>query len=98
MADRWTSLALQIGSCVACPELVATRAKVVYRVQDNTFSLAIRDNGKGFDFKGDYARLTQGGHYGLAGMKERVEAIGGEFTVASEPGIGTTITIRGRLA
>jgi PAS domain S-box-containing protein len=76
----------------------ATRANVVYRVQDKTFLLAIQDNGKGFDFQGDYALLTLGGHYGLAGMKERVEAVGGEFKVASAPGTGTTLTIRGRLS
>src|SRR5947208_14389211 len=29
MADGWTSLALQISSCVACPDLVATRTEVV---------------------------------------------------------------------
>jgi PAS domain S-box-containing protein len=76
----------------------ATRARVVYQVLDKSFLLTIQDNGKGFDFRGDYARLTQTGHYGLAGMKERVEAVGGEFTVASEPGTGTILTIRGQLA
>jgi uracil-DNA glycosylase len=29
MVDPWTTLAQEISSCVACPELVATRARVV---------------------------------------------------------------------
>jgi signal transduction histidine kinase len=43
----------------------------------------------------DFSNLTRGGHFGLAGMRERAEAIGAEFTVSSEPGKGTTIVVTG---
>jgi signal transduction histidine kinase len=34
------------------------------------------------------------GHLGLAGMRERVESLGGTFSVKSEPGKGTQVTAR----
>jgi signal transduction histidine kinase len=45
----------------------------------------VRDNGPGFTL-GDH-----NGH-GLRNMHDRIEAIGGDLTVASEPGDGTTVT------
>ena len=52
--------------------------------------MQIKDNGKGFELKrvlfvGRCKRL------GLLGIRERVEMVGGKFTVESEPGKGTTI-------
>ena len=38
--------------------------------------------------------LADKGHYGLRGMRERVEAIGGQLTLQSTQGQGTTIEIR----
>jgi signal transduction histidine kinase len=31
------------------------------------------------------------GHVGLAGMRERVSLLGGEMSVVSKPGVGTTV-------
>ena len=55
--------------------------------------LKIRDDGKGFEVPPDFAGQTQRGHYGLAGMKERAEAMGGTFTVTSGIGKGTTTLV-----
>jgi nitrate/nitrite-specific signal transduction histidine kinase len=33
------------------------------------------------------------GHFGLPGMRERAERIGGKFTLVSSPGSGTIITL-----
>lgn len=49
--------------------------------------LEIVDNGKGFESQ------TPGTGFGLIGMRERVEALQGEFILASIPGIGTRITV-----
>jgi signal transduction histidine kinase len=38
--------------------------------------------------------LVDKGHYGLRGMRERVEAIGGQLTLQSAQGQGTTVEIR----
>ena len=48
--------------------------------------LAVRDNGVGFESK---TLRTQG--FGLAGMRERVRAVRGNFSVESEPGKGTSV-------
>jgi PAS domain S-box-containing protein len=57
---------------------------------DRTLSLTIRDNGQGFDVA-TLPKVGRQGHLGLMQMRERVEAVGGELTVASQPGKGTEI-------
>ncbi len=52
-----------------------------------TLSVEISDNGPGFDPE----TVPQVGHLGLAGMRERVELLGGHFEVKSRPDLGTTI-------
>lgn len=76
----------------------ASKVQVKYTVTETQFVLELVDNGRGFAVPKDYTNLTIDGHYGLAGMKERVEAVGGTFTIKSAPGKGTTITVRGPLA
>ncbi len=53
-------------------------------------SVEISDNGPGFDPE----KGPQVGHLGLAGMRERVELLGGHFEVKSKPDLGTTIYTR----
>jgi two-component system NarL family sensor kinase len=55
--------------------------------------LEIQDNGKGLPLKVDWVELARQGHFGLVGMKERAEAIGGVFKAQSSPGKGTTIQV-----
>jgi PAS domain S-box-containing protein len=50
--------------------------------------LAVVDDGTGFD-----ATAVPAGHLGLAGIKARAEAIGGQLAVESRPGKGTTIAV-----
>jgi signal transduction histidine kinase len=56
-------------------------------------SLMIRDDGQGFDMPSTMNHLTSEGHFGLVGIQERVQAIGGTFKVASAPGQGTTLLV-----
>jgi two-component system sensor histidine kinase DegS len=37
--------------------------------------------------------LPSGDHYGLVGMRERIEHLGGEFILQSAPGKGTRIEV-----
>lgn len=73
----------------------ASKLWVVYKIEPDSFSLELRDNGAGFDMNKDFYHLTREGHFGLVGMRERAEAIGAEFSVSSEPGKGTTIVVKG---
>jgi PAS domain S-box-containing protein len=51
--------------------------------------LRIKDDGQGFDV--DQVSFTQG--YGLLGMSERVEQMGGELVIQSQPGQGTEVVV-----
>ena len=53
------------------------------------FQAKLNDNGVGFIV----AATVGGSHYGLKGMKERVQKLGGTLGVESAPGKGTTIEI-----
>lgn len=55
----------------------------------------IADNGTGFDAAAADPRHTSSG---LTGMRERAELLGGEFTLESKPGQGTTLTVELPLA
>lgn len=53
--------------------------------------LQVKDEGSGFDM--DRVGGPQDGHrYGLVGMRERVELLGGRFEIESALGAGTTVT------
>jgi signal transduction histidine kinase len=54
-------------------------------------ALEVSDEGPGFD---PQSSAIFNGHLGLAGMRERVESLGGTFSVKSELGKGTQVTAR----
>jgi signal transduction histidine kinase len=64
----------------------AARATVSVIEQDGQLHVTVRDDGRGFD----HTAATAG--FGLAGMRERVELLGGELEVSSVVGQGTTVT------
>jgi signal transduction histidine kinase len=55
-------------------------------------SLAIRDDGRGFD-PSSLATVDLTAHLGIVGMRERVRARAGAFHLTSAPGDGTTVEI-----
>ena len=55
--------------------------------------LTITDDGKCFDVK-RVLRTKGDGRLGLLGMRERLQMVGGKFTVKSTPGHGTTVSAR----
>jgi signal transduction histidine kinase len=54
-------------------------------------ALRVRDDGHGFD--PETLTLTGSGHYGLIGMRERAERIGGHLTLNSRQGEGTELLV-----
>jgi signal transduction histidine kinase len=64
----------------------ASRAEAVLEREDGVVSLTVSDDGRGFD-----AAAANGG-FGLTGMRERVELAGGELTIETVPGSGTTVS------
>jgi two-component system, NarL family, sensor histidine kinase DevS len=65
----------------------ARRAVVEISEQDATVLLMVRDDGDGFD----PGAKTDG--FGLLGMRERVELLGGKLRLDSAPGSGTTVHV-----
>jgi signal transduction histidine kinase len=55
--------------------------------QDGETRLLVRDDGVGFDVP----HAQQNGHYGLSGLRERAQLVGGQLTIASQLGLGTTV-------
>ncbi len=58
----------------------------------NAIRLEIHDDGKSFPAERILA-AKKGGRLGLLGMRERVEMVGGRFTIESTPGKGTTVKV-----
>ena len=54
--------------------------------------VTVRDCGPGFD--PDALAVRPDGGQGLAGLRDRAEAIGGEFEIESRAGQGTTLRLR----
>ena len=63
-------------------------------VDNEQLCAEVADVGAGFDPQ----RVSQNGHLGLVGMRERVELLGGAFRVQSAAGKGTTVQARLPLA
>lgn len=67
----------------------ATQIDVELVCEESQCLLRVKDNGQGFDV--DQVSFSQG--FGLLGMSERVEQIGGELVIQSHPGQGTEIVV-----
>jgi PAS domain S-box-containing protein len=69
----------------------AKAVKVQLQYDTKTTSLTVTDDGQGFNALNVLANMDQTGGIGLAGMKERIESVGGQLTITSEGGKGTTL-------
>ena len=66
----------------------ADRVELMLNLQPGMVTVSLSDNGQGFD-----PRLNSNG-MGLRSIRERVENLGGVFTITSAPGAGTQLAIR----
>lgn len=69
----------------------ASEAQVVISCEDDILQVSVSDNGLGFDIE-EIARSSTG--FGLAGLRERIESIGGFFSIDSNRESGTRATVR----
>ncbi|MCX6921902.1 MAG: ATP-binding protein, partial [Verrucomicrobia bacterium] len=68
----------------------ASQAEVKIQNLDGTICMVIGDDGKGFqDDPTHHAKKSK--RLGLLGMQERLEMVGGNLSVTSAPGKGTTV-------
>ncbi len=78
---------------------VVRHAKASHAILNINFSeheicLEISDDGSGFVVPQSPTDFATSGHFGLLGMRERSELIGGRLEVKSEAGVGTQVSVR----
>lgn len=72
----------------------ASLIQVYLESDGTTMTVTVKDNGNGFSMPGSFVPRRNGeGGFGLFNIKERVEGLGGTFSVTSEPGQGTRAVI-----
>lgn len=96
-ADRVVETALyriaQEAGTNAVKHSGTTRLQVTLDYRDpSRIQLVVRDFGKGFEM-GSVATPQAGFHLGLVGMQERADLIDGTFSLSSQSGEGTLITV-----
>jgi len=69
----------------------AAHIEVGVERESRRLRVLVRDDGKGMD--ADVLRAGREGHWGLSGMRERSERIGGRLRVWSRPGAGTEVEL-----
>ncbi len=67
----------------------ATRVDVLLNLRESQIITIVEDDGIGFT----PTSPTMESHLGIFGMRERVEMLGGQLTIESSPGKGTTVSV-----
>lgn len=71
----------------------ADKVMITLRWRENRLLMKIQDDGCGFIPPDTLSGLTAQDHFGMVGMRERIDLIGGEWKLDSAPGKGTTIKV-----
>lgn len=69
----------------------AKTASISITFEDDTLQVCVGDEGRGFDVS-EVTRRSTG--FGLPGLRERIESVGGFFDIISQPGHGTVVSAR----
>jgi signal transduction histidine kinase len=72
----------------------ASRIDIDVTPGDGELVVVIRDDGVGFNMKDVNAGYDERGSLGLLNMQERAEIVEGSLSVSSQPGQGTTVSMR----
>ena len=72
----------------------ASKVKVIIELTDAAVTMTIKDDGRGITID----KIEAPSSLGLLGMRERVEFLGGRFTISGSERKGTTITVRAPLS
>ena len=69
----------------------AARIKVAGSIEGDKLMFSVQDDGCGFD--PESAPGVDKGHFGLQGIRERLDLMDGEMAIDSRPGAGTKVTV-----
>lgn len=67
--------------------------KILFKVDRAGIHLVISDDGVGFVLGESLLAFSSSGHYGLLGISERAQSIGGNVSINTSPGQGTRIKV-----
>lgn len=70
----------------------ATAVKVAGSIEGDELLFSVRDNGRGFN--PDDCPGVREGHFGLQGVRERIQQLDGSLAIESAPGRGTRSVVR----
>lgn len=71
----------------------ATHVTLELTFQQQMVKLTVSDNGMGFSTENIDKKIANGTHYGLMGMRERVELLEGRMDIESTVGVGTKVSM-----
>ena len=71
----------------------ASSIEVRFKLDAEEARLEIEDNGRGFVAPVRWITFVRQGHYGLAGIAEKVASLNGTFELISQPGSGTQVRV-----
>jgi len=69
----------------------ASTASITLDISDESITMAVRDNGQGFDMPERVEDLASAGRLGIMGMAERAKLLNGTLVVRSSRGRGTEV-------
>jgi signal transduction histidine kinase len=72
----------------------ATHASIRLHFDKQEVALSVTDDGVGMDVEAGRQAAARGRGWGLAGIRERVQLVGGTLDVDSAPGAGTKLSVR----
>jgi len=72
----------------------ASAVRIGFREAGGALELTIQDDGRGLPSGITPATIERPGHMGIAGMRERIGALGGVVTVEARPGSGVLLRVR----
>jgi signal transduction histidine kinase len=71
----------------------ASQVIITFQMEGPQITMDVWDNGRGFTLPEKWVDLLRAGHYGLAGIAERVQALGGKLHIETKPGAGTLVHV-----
>ena len=69
----------------------ATTIRIALKIGSRNLCMLVEDDGQGFEQQDAFS--VQDGHFGLMGMRERAERLGGKLRLHSAPGRGTQVEV-----
>ncbi len=72
----------------ALAHAAATAIRILVSFREKELSIEIADDGRGFNLN---EVILKNDHYGIIGMTERVQLVGGTLAINSQPGKGTSL-------